>query len=119
MAGEAKAEVSHLVLWKPGTSSLGPEISGSLFCWNGQLSSINKGCRWHLWEQVALRPPWHIQSLIEHRNNLTWKVKKGFLPRGFVHLAAGLVRNLQAGTERKGERNSVEAIQSNWAVLSE
>lgn len=36
----------------------------ALSCRDGQLSSINKGCHWCLWEQVALRPPWHARSLI-------------------------------------------------------
>lgn len=29
--GEAKVEVSHFVVWRPGTSSPGPEIPGSPF----------------------------------------------------------------------------------------
>lgn len=37
------------------------------------------------------------------QSSLTWRIKKCFLPRGFVWLAAGLVRNLPVGPERKAQ----------------
>lgn len=47
-------------------------------------------------------------------------MKKGFLPRGFVHLAADLVRNLPVGTGRKEQRNSVKLYnQTGQPSLSE
>lgn len=41
VAGEAKVQVSHFVVWRPGASSLGPEIPGCPFLL-GRAAVLNK-----------------------------------------------------------------------------